>query len=1226
MRNSQRSWPVLLLLVLGLLLVGARVSYAQGELTYLALQREGQASVAIDVKKKAGYVIDLGRAGDGDQVMLEDLPLLDRLEQLGIEELFFVCSHPHSDHMGGIKALFRRPRVFFKDGQLTAPRFKSVSVIDDGVSDSLYLELQRSLPKNALIKTRRISATNRNAFAGISTMADDVYIETIPYDVEAKPSPRRRAVSSSGKRGTSKTSLEAKSSPHGRAVITYIRLGQNQVTVDFDDADSEVILKAVNTLKARGEIKINAFVVPHHGSKYHDIEPILDLNPDHAIIAVNPENRYGHPSPTILQKLMEKLGKKNVVFTGSVHNVVLDGNGIKSAMFTAADRDSYAMFVAPNRLRAEKLGNVEDVQATIAIQRMMEDDGGGSASGGASARTLLEEEVKLNGSILRPEFEFGAVSYARDGMAALQGTKIFAYPLGPSEDLTDQDVAVVLERPISTKDDVPDKLSQPEALSIIQRLKLLGTNAEKARNIHVYFSSPTGLRDVLEPALLTQPRELAALSVGRTLASPDTTGPRPGTGGRRTRPRRTGPSNTRPPRPQAAPSWESLPRGGMVFLQGGKLFPAGEANELIGGILDMCGTNYCVRTSVGDAYTLPFSPGPLFSEVWTRVYERRIDSFYLSINPTKQFLQNIDSGLERIPSDRLRFGTGQPGAGIRTHEVVTAGDIKGTKIGQILWEADVAFKSKSLGYNVLTGDRDSFFGASHGLTQQESGAETPQLNVPYRQRWCRLYWTSGAQTIEIGKPSGRIGFKGDAVVARSEPMVMRNGDLVDEPRGTWCDESKSVAAYLQEQTNAGGGPEVLQQLRELAEIQSFVRWARDNGITPADAFLQSIDRRDSASGDEVPTWTSGIKSDPRIEIRQQGSLTGGSPSNILHISAVDLSGLMNCVRPYWAQLENDFLANDLHVGADGVWDIPSGKYPFVDEWMGTLARKIALCSGGELLSPFSAGRRERVIGAPQRRAVFGIKFNLHAIHMHGGVLLGAQQGFLESAWKDKGLLLSLNRRPLFQREGGKLHFWNYSDNHPRFGTLGQHVVIDDGEVTGAYAEEGHLVFTVTARPGAIALQESRWGRADHFTNGLEWAGARHGSDGSWIWEKAAWPCVGSGGAGVGCVQVSQTALDELWTKIGGEKSSDPAIRLTQVGENTWRVDLNISSLRSELDGRWRAVPSSDLNSRLSLIYEYAKWGFVNEAYQKCLEVADKIEGDTVDTILLNLIKLSRQSN
>jgi len=1176
----------LLTLALGLFLVATQVAYA-GDLIYLALQREGQASVAIDEKKKAAYIIDLGRGGDGDQVKIGNVPLLDKLEQLGIENLFFVCSHPHSDHMGGIRALFRRPRVFFRDEGLTNPRFKSVSVIDDGVSNTLYLELQRSLAGNTLIKTRHLIATNKNAFAGISTKADDVYIETIPYPVTVKVG------------------------PHGRAVITYIRLGQKQIIVDFDDAESAAILKAVNTLTARGETEITTFVAPHHGSRYHDVSPIMDLlHPKRVIIAVNPENRYGHPSPPILLKLMQELGKENVVFTGSVQNVVLNDDGIKSAMFTAADRDSYAMFVAPNRVRAEKMKNAEDVEACRAIQAMMMgDDRGGTESSGGSARTLLEEEVKFNGSILQPEFEFGAISYGRDGADALRGNKIFAYPLGPSKDLIGQDVAVVLERPIDASGNAPDRLNKSEARSILQRLTMLGNNVERAKNVYVYFSTPIGLPDVLEPSLVTQPQELLILAGLQPPA------PRPRSG----RLRRPGPLQPGSLSPTTLIG--RLPRGGMVFLQGDKLFPVGEATELLGGSLDVCGMKYCVRTSPSTAYELPFSPGPLFSEVWERVHQRRVDSFYLSINPTKQFLRNLDSGFGQIPSDRLRFGAGRPGGGIRAHEVVTSGDIQGTQIGQILWEADVAFKSKSLGYNVLTGERDLFFSAPYDPVREKSDTDAALLNVPYRQRWCRLYWTSGSQGIEVDKTSGRIGFKGDAIVARSEPMVMRGDDLVDEPRGTWCGESKSVAAALQQQANSGSsGPAVLQQLRQLAEIQSFVRWARDNGITPTETFRQSVNQHNSAPGYEVPTWTSGIKSDPRVRIWQQGSLAGGSASTYLHVSFAELSTHVNCVLPYWAQREYDFPANGIYRGANGLWDIPQGQYKFVDDWMNTLAKKIANCSGGELPSASSVRGHGPVRRAHQEKVHFGIKLHLQSIHMHGGVLLGVQHDFLESASKEKGLLLSLNRRPLFQNTNGKLHFWNYSDKHPRYGSFAQHVAIE-GEVTKACASGGHLTFQVTAGPGAIVLQESRWGHAGGFTKGLEWAGARHGSDGSWIWRKAAWPCAGGEGVSSGCAQVSGLTLDELRAKIGGERGDDSTISVTRVDENTWLVDLNISSFRSELDRRWDEIPSSDVNSHLSLIYEYAKWGFFNEALKRYSSIDDKIKGDTVDTILRRLLEM-----
>jgi hypothetical protein len=163
---------------------------------------------------------------------------------------------------------------------------------------------------------------------------------------------------------------------------------------------------------------------------------------------------------------------------------------------------------------------------------------------------------------------------------------------------------------------------------------------------------------------------------------------------------------------------------------------------------------------------------------------------------------------------------------------------------------------------------------------------------------------------------------------------------------------------------------------------------------------------------------------------------------------------------------------------------------------------------------------------------------------------------------------------------------------------------------------------VKTEAGAVALQESRWGRAGEYAQGLEWAGARHGGDGSWIWAKAAWPCAD----GPGCVSVNGASLDKLRSEIGARRGEDWAVSLTRVAENEWRVELNISGVRQELDRRWKEIPASGVNARLSMVYEYAKWGFVADALKRYLEVASEIEGDTEDTILIKLLEAAPVEN
>src|SRR6266481_6969658 len=264
-----------------LILVAASSASAEGSLTYFALQQAGQAMVAVDTDQSIAYIVDLGKSGDGDQVMLDGLPLLGRLHDLKIRRLVLVCSHPHSDHMGGIVALLSNDANFFPDGDRQNPRFESVTVMDDSSKDTLAVLLKK-LAKGSSLKTKHIDLAPKvdkktgkmiaasNGYQDIARPSDTIHIETIPYAASAKA-------------GT-----------HGRAIVTLITIGGRYRVLDFDDASNAVISKVVDKLQAR-QSTIDAFVVPHHGSKAHDVTPILaGLQPRVAIISANEENMYGH--------------------------------------------------------------------------------------------------------------------------------------------------------------------------------------------------------------------------------------------------------------------------------------------------------------------------------------------------------------------------------------------------------------------------------------------------------------------------------------------------------------------------------------------------------------------------------------------------------------------------------------------------------------------------------------------------------------------------------------------------------------------------------------------------------------------------------------------------------------------------------------------------------------------------------------------------------------------
>ena len=1168
------------------------------DLRYLALQNPGQASVAIDRKKQVAFIIDLGKDRGGDQVIVENMSLMDWVANQGTRQLVFSCSHPHADHNGGIRKLFTNPRPFFFDDAMTKPRFESITLVDDGVNDSLFSILARSLPPGGTIKIHHESATNRNAFAALSEKGDAVFVENIAY------------------------ASRANAGPHGRAVVTRIVLGGSRTILDFDDADSATIKKVVAVLISRGDTEVDSIVVPHHGSAYHDIDPIFQLKLKRAIFTVDPRNRYGHPAPSVLLKLMKQLGPENVYFTGSVSPLVMDPNNITAVTYTAAMRDSYALFVLPSRLRAQKRGKLSeaDLAAYEEIRAIMMRDPGnplppngnlGDAGGDASkhhgpASTPMEEKVKATGSLHSSEFEVGRFPVGENISASLSQGKVFTRDSG-------SEVSVGIERAANSESS--NELTTSEARAALRRIQLANNSSPDIAAVKVNFETSAGFKNGFEQDLNVSRSEIEAFAKSRPTNPPNPPRPRP----RKQRP------GTGAPRQKV----ESLPEGGMVFLKGGRLFAGGIAEELLGGTVDLCGDKLCVTTGAGPSYTLPFSLTTLFAEVWQR---RNVDAFYLSINPTKKFLREVDGDLENIPTDLLKFGTGAVEG--HANEVVTAGNIDRSQIGRILWESDVAFKSASLGFDVFTGR--SRVPTFQSLATQAAGKDET-LNIPPQNRWCRLYWTSGDQSIKVNNQLHTISFTGNAVLAQAQAMQLRNGVLSDAPNGDWCGGPKLVAKNLQREANNGSvGRPVLNELRELAKMQSFVRWMQENQLSVSERLSQEITRvlaNEGALRFEVPRWTSGIRSNPEVLVQYERR----PPTFLVHFTISDKATLDHCVMPNWKRQYVDFPLHGLCFNeAKNLWEncrqpfttATSPFYPvlnrpeptetrgnFLDGWMANLAGNIVACTQGKLLGVTKEAADDEYSGLGVRQS-FGLVPHPQPISLHGGVLLGAARQFFESAWRDKGLLISPDRKLLFKRSGDEVHFWNFVEDDPTFGLLGHHVVVTDARVTAAYANEGRLRFIIETNPSAVVRHEFRVARAQRSKQGLEWVEARHGNDGGLIFEKAAWPCVESTSKQPNCVGMADVSFESLQPAIS-KHEYDPLVAVVNINKTTWAVEMDVSRIAARLDEEWAKTKASDVDKRLSIVRSYAQWGFVRRATEKYKALRPSIEGNTQDTILMN---------
>ena len=78
------------------------------EAVYLAIKGEGTASVVLSNSNHTAYITDGGNARTGIAgAKVDGQPVLDLLLERGYNKLVITCSHPHADHMGGLKEMLR---------------------------------------------------------------------------------------------------------------------------------------------------------------------------------------------------------------------------------------------------------------------------------------------------------------------------------------------------------------------------------------------------------------------------------------------------------------------------------------------------------------------------------------------------------------------------------------------------------------------------------------------------------------------------------------------------------------------------------------------------------------------------------------------------------------------------------------------------------------------------------------------------------------------------------------------------------------------------------------------------------------------------------------------------------------------------------------------------------------------------------------------------------------
>lgn len=229
-------------------------------------------SVFIELPDGRTMLIDAGEKGRGAAVA-------DYISAQGVDTLdFVVATHPHSDHIGGLPAVFDRLEI------------RSIYAPDKPSDSQVYKSL--------------LSAVSAEGLTLTPAHAGDMLVDTDTLDVSVL-SPMAGVVYSD---------------VNDYSVVLLLTYGK----WDFlftGDAGGSVLLSAVSS-------EAEVLKVSHHGSATGTTPALIDvLHPLWTVISCGAGNSYGHPNQTVLELLSDAAVFRTDV-DGTV-TAVCGGDGIK---------------------------------------------------------------------------------------------------------------------------------------------------------------------------------------------------------------------------------------------------------------------------------------------------------------------------------------------------------------------------------------------------------------------------------------------------------------------------------------------------------------------------------------------------------------------------------------------------------------------------------------------------------------------------------------------------------------------------------------------------------------------------------------------------------------------------------------------------------------------------------------------------------------------------------
>lgn len=209
---------------------------------------------AILISQGANQIlIDGGRSGKDLLARVgRHIPFWDRTVET------VIATHPDADHIGGFAALLSTYDV---------RRFLSTGAESDTETSAL---LKKALSESRT-ETLKIFRGGNIRFPYGGELAIEYPLTSLPSEMEET---------------------------NAGSIVSRFTFGATQILLTGDLPSEEAVLPDIRPA--------DILKVAHHGSKYSTSAAFLDLvHPQEAVISVG-KNSYGHPSPDVLERLMER--------------------------------------------------------------------------------------------------------------------------------------------------------------------------------------------------------------------------------------------------------------------------------------------------------------------------------------------------------------------------------------------------------------------------------------------------------------------------------------------------------------------------------------------------------------------------------------------------------------------------------------------------------------------------------------------------------------------------------------------------------------------------------------------------------------------------------------------------------------------------------------------------------------------------------------------------------